>query len=111
TDENWKDNMRYSIGGTYHHSDTLAFRAGVAYDETPIPEETRTPRIPGADRTWVSLGASYVMNNMTCDFAYAHLFVDDGAINLTDMAAKRGALVGSFANNVDIVSIEASYRF
>ncbi|MDF1580641.1 MAG: outer membrane protein transport protein, partial [Desulfuromonadales bacterium] len=111
TDENWKDNMRYSIGGTYHHSDTLAFRAGVAYDETPIPEETRTPRIPGADRTWVSLGASYVMNNMTCDFAYAHLFVDDGAINLTDMAAGRGALVGSFANNVDIVSIEASYRF
>jgi len=111
TDENWKDNMRYSLGGTYHHNDALAFRAGVAYDETPIPDETRTPRIPGADRTWVSLGVSYAINNMTFDFAYAHLFVDDGAINLTDMAAGRGALVGSFANKVDIVSVEASYKF
>ncbi|MBW6512106.1 MAG: outer membrane protein transport protein [Desulfuromonadaceae bacterium] len=63
TDENWKDNMRYSLGGTYHHSDVLAFRAGVAYDETPIPDATRTPRIPGADRTWVAFGSGYKTGN------------------------------------------------
>lgn len=111
TEEKWKNNMRYSVGGTYHHSDTLAIRAGVAYDETPIPDATRTPRIPGADRTWVSLGASYVMNNMTLDFAYAHLFVDDGTIDLTDTTGTRGNLAGSFENSVDIISVEGTYRF
>jgi long-chain fatty acid transport protein len=109
TDESWKNNMRYSIGGTYHYDDALTFRAGVAYDETPIPDATRTPRIPGADRTWVTVGAGYALDSLVFDIGYAHIFVDDGSIDLVD--AQRGNLSGTFANAVDIVSIEASYRF
>ena len=111
TVENWKDNMRYSIGGTFHVNEKLALRTGVAYDQTPIPDETRTPRIPGADRTWLSLGAGYAPNFWSFDFAYTHIWVDDGSINLTDSLGTKGSLVGSFANAVDIVSVEASYKF
>lgn len=111
TVEKWKDNMRYSLGATFRPVEMLSIRAGVAYDETPIPDATRTPRIPGADRTWVTVGVGYVVNSMSFDFAYAHLFVDDGTINLTDTALTRGTLVGSFANKVDIISIEGTYKF
>ena len=111
TVENWKNNMRYSVGGTFHVNEKLALRTGVAYDQTPIPDETRTPRIPGADRTWLSIGAGYAPNAWSFDFAYAHIWVDDGSINLTDELTTKGALVGSFANAVDIVSVEASYKF
>ena len=109
TDEYWENNWRYSVGGTYNHGDALAIRVGVAYDQTPIPDETRTPRIPGADRTWLTVGAGYSPNAWSFDIAYAHIFVDDGSIDLVD--AQRGDLSGTFENKVDIISVEASYKF
>lgn len=111
TEENWKDNMRYSVGATFRPVDVLSLRAGVAYDETPIPDANRTPRIPGADRIWISIGAGYALDAWNFDFAYAHLFVDDGSINLIDTTGKRGNLAGTFENSVDMVSVEATYKF
>ena len=106
--------MRYSVGGTYHHGEALSFRAGVAYDQTPIPDETRTPRIPGADRTWLTVGAGYSPNAWSFDVAYAHILVDDGTIELANTIpspTNRGDLYGTFENKVDIISVEASYKF
>jgi hypothetical protein len=49
------------LGGGHLQADhPLELRAGVAFDESPIPsEQRRTPRIPGADRTWLTFGAGY----------------------------------------------------
>ncbi|MGH8186646.1 MAG: OmpP1/FadL family transporter, partial [Steroidobacteraceae bacterium] len=75
TPERWKDAWRYALGASYEMSDQLTLRAGVAYDETPVPDETRTPRLPDADRTWVAIGARWQPSQaMTLDFGYAHLF-------------------------------------
>ena len=109
TDEYWENNWRYSVGGTYNHNDSLAIRAGVAFDQTPIPDDTRTPRIPGNDRTWLTVGAGYSPNAWSFDVAYAHIFVEDGPIDLVD--AQRGNLSGTFENSVNIISVEASYSF
>jgi long-chain fatty acid transport protein len=81
--EDWEDSWRYSLGLEYSPGSAWTWRAGVAFDETPIPNaELRTPRIPGEDRTWLSFGFSYeASDNMSIDFAYAHLFVDDARIN------------------------------
>ncbi|MCF6179777.1 MAG: outer membrane protein transport protein, partial [Geopsychrobacter sp.] len=53
TTENWEDTWRYSIGATFRATDDLLLRTGLAYDETPILDEFRTPRIPGENRTWL----------------------------------------------------------
>lgn len=84
--ENWDDSWRYSLGLEYQPANAWTWRAGVAFDETPIPSaELRTPRIPGEDRTWLSFGFSYQASDaMSLDFAYAHLFVDDARINNTE---------------------------
>lgn len=119
TDESWEDTWRYSIGGTYSYNDQLDLRFGVAYDETPIPDAAhRTPRIPGSDRTWVTLGAGYEFNDaLKLDFAYAHLFVNDAQISHVIGAGSsgsevaRGNLVGEFDNEVDIASLQVTYSF
>jgi long-chain fatty acid transport protein len=94
----------------------LELRAGVAFDETPIPDgRRRTPRIPGADRIWLTVGAGYQFTEMiTVDVAYGHLFVDDPKIDKDVTEAEnqlRGALVGEYDASVGIISAAVSFRF
>lgn len=104
--EDWENSMRYGLGLNYNHSDKWQFRAGVAYDETPIPNsERRTARIPGNDRKWVAIGASYhYSDNIVIDAAYAHLFIDDPKINETSDTGYN--LKGSYDASVDIVGLQ-----
>ena len=111
----WEDTWRYSLGTIFKASDPLELRAGVAFDESPIPsDERRTPRIPGADRIWLTLGAGYQFSPLVkANFAYAHLFVDDPKINksATGEDEGRGALVGEYDASVDIISVSVSFQF
>lgn len=111
TPENWDTSMRYSAGLNYRHSNAWLLRAGVAFDEEPIPnDQLRTPRIPGNDRTWLALGANYAVSpSMSFDFGYAHLFVADSRINHTSASA--GNITGDYDNSVDILSAQMNWTF
>ena len=78
-------------------------------------EQRRTPRIPGADRTWLTFGAGYQFSKMVkVDFAYGHLFIDDPKIDKDVSEAEnrlRGALVGEYDASVDIISASVSFQF
>jgi len=109
--ENWEDVFRISVGGNYKYSDKLVLRAGLAFDEEPIPSpKYRTPRIPGDDRTWLSVGAGYQLNKkLSMDVGYSHIIVDDTPIDHTD---ENGYNVkGLYDSNVDILSAQINYRF
>lgn len=110
-EEDWDDSMRYGLGLTYAHNDTWSFRAGVAFDETPIPDaQHTTPRIPGEDRTWVAFGASYKYSeNLTLDAGYTHIFVDDPKIDDTDDNGYN--LTGDVDASVDIVGVQMRWLF
>lgn len=109
--EQWKNSWRYSLGATYEYNSHWTLRGGVAYDETPIPSAAlRTPRIPGNNRKWISVGAGYHPSmNVTVDLAYAHLFVSTTPINNTNATAS--TLSGSFDSHVDIVSAQVQWHF
>ncbi len=108
TEERWGDIMRYSVGASYHLSDTWSFRGGVAYDEAPISDVYRTPRIPDGARTWVALGGQYRLSRQgVIDFGYAHLFVEDVGLNKLD-----GVLLqGQYDSQVDIMSVQYTHTF
>ena len=110
--QGWDNSMRYSGGITYTHDDALTLRAGAAFDETPIPSATlRTPRIPDADRTWITLGATYRVNqNFSVDLAYAHLFVDDPQLRNADVRTGH-TVVGTYQADVDIIGVQVGYQF
>ena len=109
--EKWKDVTRVSIGANYTVNDRLMLRTGVALDEEPIPSAHHiTPRIPGNDRTWLSLGAGYKLNKkMHLDVGYSHLILDETAI---DNPGENGYSVkGLYNNKVDIFSAQLNYTF
>jgi long-chain fatty acid transport protein len=119
TTEDWDDTFRYSIGFDYQYSDKMVLRSGLAYDETPIPSpELRTPRIPDNDRTWLSFGLTYILNDQSSiDVGYSHLFIDDMEINNTlEIAPPAGAalnatLKGTYSASVDILSVQWNKKF
>jgi long-chain fatty acid transport protein len=118
TPENWENTMRYSIGVSYHYSDTIKLRAGLAYDEEAIKDEFRTARIPGNDRKWLSLGAGWqVTPTSKIDVGYSHLFISDAKIdddqtaNSPTAPFNNGRVKGDFEGSVDILSLQYTHNF
>jgi len=114
----WKNTARYAVGVSYKRDAAWIYRAGLAYDETPVPSaELRTPRVPDNDRTWLTFGASYRHSNqLSFDIAYAHLFVADTAINSADAYAPAlytglHRLTGEYEADTDIISAQANWKF
>ena len=113
----WDDSWRYSIGAAYQPSGSRwTFRGGLAYDETPVPDERyRSARIPDESRFWVAVGLSYKATEATTiDVGYAHLFISDPEVDksLSDAEnALRGALIGTYSAAVDILAAQVRTRF
>jgi long-chain fatty acid transport protein len=116
TEENWKDTWAVAIGAAYQPTKELTLRTGFAFDQSPVPSASRTPRIPDNNRFWLSAGAGYAFtDSFQVDIAWSHLFVPDASLNLTDTLASpgafRGNLSGTYNDKVDIVSIQAKLSF
>jgi long-chain fatty acid transport protein len=108
TVEDWEDSWFFSAGGEYVFNDQLTLRAGAAYEKSPVPDATRTPRVPDNDRIWLSLGASYqISQRMRANVAYSHIFVKDGDVNLAAVG-DLPSLSSSFEQSIDIVSASLS---
>ncbi|MBI4195089.1 MAG: outer membrane protein transport protein [Betaproteobacteria bacterium] len=107
----WDDTWRFGLGANYRMSDQTKLRFGVAYDQTPTNDITRTPRLPDQDRTWVAAGVQFRPSKSgTFEFGYAHEFVRDANVNVT-VPGVPGALVGRFKNRADIISLQYSHSF
>ncbi|ENM5747058.1 outer membrane protein transport protein [Vibrio mimicus] len=116
--ENWEDNYRFAIGTTYQYDAKLALRAGVAYDTSAVDDKNRTATIPETDRTWISLGASYVATpQLTLDAGFTYIFAKDATISEPrDDSDKPSALIGgafdaNVTGNVWLIGVQANYRF
>jgi long-chain fatty acid transport protein len=113
TPEHWNDTWRFALGATYELNDTFTLRAGVAFDETPVPASTVTARLPDADRTWLAFGARWQATDaLIVDVGYAHLFADEVRIEQNaGNTALNGFVNGEQATVIDILSVQVAYRF
>jgi len=110
-EQNYSDDMRYSIGADYRHNDRWTFRAGIAYDESPVSSEFRTARLPDDDRTWLSFGATWRQSATSeWDFAYTHLLLDD-SISLDHTGNQGDRIVGTYDVSANIVGLQYRYLF
>ena len=91
TDYKYKNSWTLSAGADYYYDKNLTLRLGAGWDESPSNGDARrTIRIPDSDRWWMSIGASYALNNWQFDVGYAHLIAktaksleDDGMGGIT----------------------------
>lgn len=111
----WNNTMFYSVGATYKATDRWLLRGGLAYDQTPVPDATRTPRVPDEDRFWLSFGARYEISaNSSLDFGYTHLFFNDASIGLSTSDSTntlRGNLSGEFELSAHILAVQFRMLF
>jgi long-chain fatty acid transport protein len=113
TPENFRDTWRAAVGANYHYSNQWMFRAGLAYDQSPVRDAQRTPRLPDNDRTWISIGAQYRFSpQLALDAGYTYIFVSNSSINQNEgNTAANGLINGSYKANVNIVSAQLTYTF
>ncbi|MEO5559644.1 MAG: outer membrane protein transport protein [Dokdonella sp.] len=107
---NWDDTWFFSVGGDYRLNDQWTLRAGIAYDQTPTNDQTRTPRVPDGDRKWVSFGLGYRFSDeLKFDAGFVHLWVSDGTIDHTSSTFSQ--LNGKFQSKGNVLGISGQYLF
>ena len=115
TAEHWNNTLRFSAGLNYRYTDTLKLRTGIAYDQEAIDNNHRTARIPGNDRIWLSLGASWQYRPQTkLDVGYAHLFIKEARIyddQQTPASSNKGLIAGTYDGSADILSVQLTHQF
>lgn len=112
----WRDGWFGAVGAEYQWSPQLALRTGVAYEESPITDTTRTTRLPDNNRWWVSGGLTYNWSpSFSIDIGYSHIFVKDTAINIVpgnpSFTASQGTFIGSADTSIDIISVGIRYKW
>ncbi|MFO7275510.1 MAG: OmpP1/FadL family transporter [Pseudomonadota bacterium] len=113
----FEDAWRIAFGIGYRASERWSFRAGTAWDESPVTDRTRTVRLPDANRWWLSLGARWQpTERFTVDAGYVHLFVDDPDIlhvrgQLGAPESFTSVVRGTYDSAVDILSVQLSWSF
>jgi len=117
TTEHWHNTRRYALGATYIYSDAWKLRFGVAYDESPVSEAFRTPRIPDQSRWVLGLGANFKVSAAdSLDVGYLHIFIKDASLNLNNplVAAQPAitrSLAGGYDSDVDVLSMQYTHAF
>ncbi len=117
--EHFKDSRRVALGMLYKFDTQWLFKAGVAYDQSPVRDEFRTARLPDSDRTWLAVGAAYqVTDAVRLDFGYAHLFFEKSSINEhapyvagTALPITAATLAGDYKGHADLVGVQIRYDF
>lgn len=106
----FRDTKRVAMGVVYDAHPRWVVRAGGLYEQTPVPDATRTPRLPEVNNAGITFGGTFHLTpKVDLDFSWSHLIPHDAPIALVDPAA--GALNGSVRWRTDSVAIGTSFSF
>lgn len=120
---NFRDTLRYSLGANYYASPRWTFQGGLAFDESPVPNDSsRTLRLPDSNRIWAAFGAKYTINDrLSINAAYAHLFVNNantdnsqtfgGLFNGAISYSATNSIVGNFNSDVNEFGLQLNWKF
>ena len=120
----WEDSWKVAIGASYQYSAPLQLRFGVAYDQSPVPdEEHRLSTMPDNDRIWLSFGGKYDLNkNSSINAAYSYIHIKNAKAKVNGYCggATAGAVncVSSYTNgqadyksHAHILGVQYNYQF
>ncbi len=104
-DESFKDAYRIALGTTYYYDKTWTFRAGIAFDDSPVPANHRSISIPDQDRFWLSAGTTYAFNeDASIDVGASYMHGQNVTIQEGDYTFKSEGKAWLFGTNFN-------YRF
>lgn len=72
--ENWKNTSTLRIGSFYTLNKNWELRGGATLEQSPIPNKTLNPAIPGADLLTLNGGVGYKWQRFSVDLGYMVVF-------------------------------------
>ena len=117
--EDWKNTSTLRLGSSYKLNQNWELRGGLAVEETPIPNSTLNPAIPGADLLTLNAGVGYKWGNLGIDLGYMAVFYKRRRITnneLEGLPATGFAFLGAPGKDTyetfnNFVSMSLSYKF
>ena len=112
TKEHWRDTNFFAIGASYQIDHQWKWRLGLAYDQSAVRVQHRTPRIPDSDRIWYSTGLNYQYNDrLSFDLAYTYIKAHDAHLD-TKLTGNGGSHVtAEYTNSVQLFGLSLNYKF
>ncbi|HEB71338.1 MAG TPA: hypothetical protein ENI77_01810 [Nitrospirae bacterium] len=111
TKTDWGNTVAVKIGANYKYNGRTTLRVGFYNDPSPIPGDTLTPRLPGADRKLVSVGIGVkATDNFTIDVAYARLVSDTRNVD-NSVGAPFSSVNGEYKSSTNIFGATVGYQF
>ncbi len=114
--QGWKNVFMFSLGADWKFAKDWVAHAGVAYDQSPISNEHRGPRLPGGDRTWLATGLDWSVTDWAkVGLSYTYIFVKDAKVNNVNGVSARlpggNRLQGKFESDIHIIGVNANFKF
>jgi len=112
----YDDGWFYSVGAEYIVNERLKLRTGFAFEQSPISDHVRTPRLPDNDRYWASAGLTYTMTpNLHLDVGYSYIWFKDTHIDISAASgnpwfAGGQTYVGDAGSQIHIFSLGVRYK-
>jgi long-chain fatty acid transport protein len=119
----FRDTWRVAFGANYKYTDSLKFKFGIAFDQTPVKgADTRLVSLPDNDRTWLSFGVQWLPSKgSTLDVGVTHLFVKDASIQNNQLSVNanpvfnallnRGLVDGTYSDSAWLLGAQYSLAF
>lgn len=116
----FQNTHRIATGVHYQWAPQWLFRAGASFEESPVTEAHRSPRVPDTNRVWLALGAGYQLyKNIQLDLGYAHIFFKPAYLNNDGpLSALTNEPIfplmqyeGTFRSKADLIGLQVSWDY
>jgi long-chain fatty acid transport protein len=110
---NWRSTWRVSVGANYRLNDQWTLRGGIAFDRSPVPDDTRSPRLPGEDNVTVAFGARVQLSSMfTLNAGYTYVHSRDAHVSYSaGNPVANGTLNGRYKSHLNIIGAHLTAAF
>lgn len=110
--EKWRDTNFFAVGASYQIDHQWKWRLGLAYDQSAVRLQHRTPRIPDSDRVWYSTGLNYQYNEkLSFDLAYTYIYAHKAHVD-TALTGNGGVNASAeYSNSVQLFGLSLNYKF
>jgi len=99
------------LGADYRLSSSWTLHGGVAYDQSPVRDQYREPRLPDTNRRWVAFGATWTLApSSSVSVGWAHLFMNDHS-PMNNTGPSGSTVKGQWSTNADLFSLQYQYSF
>jgi long-chain fatty acid transport protein len=110
--EHWRDTNFFAVGASYMLDEQWKLRLGLAYDQSAVRVQHRTPRIPDSDRIWYSMGLGYKYNdNLSFDAGFTYISAHSAHLDTRFTGNSGRDITADYSNSVKVFSFGLTYNF